>query len=93
MPDGFDRYAIWSARTGCIYWKGAKKDRAKYNYDGGYKYDPATNKVTRVQHVPNVRASTGESSKGIVYGFTRMKKHWALYKQKGYTMGPEMGVA
>ncbi|RYY22230.1 MAG: hypothetical protein EOO04_16260 [Chitinophagaceae bacterium] len=92
-PDGFDRYAIWSARTGCIYWKGAKKDRAKYNYDGGYKYDPATNQIQRVQNVPNVRASTRESSKGIVYGFTQDENNiWAFdtKTEKLTTVGPAM---
>jgi hypothetical protein len=92
-PDGFDRYAIWSSRTGCVYWKGAKKDRAKYNYDGGYKYDPTTNKITRLPQVPNVRAATHESSKGLVYGFTQDDNNIWAFNTKTETLaniGPAM---
>ncbi len=92
-PDGFDRYAILSARTGCVYWKGAKKDRDKYNYDGGYKYDPATNAITKVPQVPNVRASTHESRNGLVYGFTQDDNNIWVFNtktEKLATIGPAM---
>jgi hypothetical protein len=51
---GFERCAILSNATGCIYWDGKK-------------YDPATNEIT-TSSAPSVRSCTVETAAGIVYG-------------------------
>lgn len=51
---GFERCAIFSIITGCLYWDGKK-------------YDPATNAIT-TSNAPSVRSATQETADGIVYG-------------------------
>ncbi|RYZ51090.1 MAG: hypothetical protein EOP49_12500 [Sphingobacteriales bacterium] len=94
VPGGFDRFAILSSSTGCVYWNGITKpggtDAGTRN---GYKYDPATNKISLVADVPVVRACTEETKNGIVYGFTQDNTNlWAFdtRKEKLSTIGPAM---
>ncbi|MHA4844953.1 hypothetical protein ACX0G7_12350 [Flavitalea antarctica] len=94
-PHGFDRYAIFAAGSGCVYWKplAAEKQPTKGQDLRGYKYDPKTNNITRVQEVPVVRACTEETKSGIVYGFTQDNNDlWAFdtRKEKLTTIGPAM---
>jgi hypothetical protein len=90
-PNGFDRYAIWSALTGCVYWKPLPKEHE--GKGNGFKYDPRTNSITTVAEVPVVRACTRETKTGIVYGFTQDNSNlWAFdtRKEKLTTIGPAM---
>jgi hypothetical protein len=95
VPNGFDRYAIFSASSGCVYWKplAGTKQPGKEPDLLGYKYDPETNNITRVKEVPVVRACTGENKDGIVYGFTQDNNDlWAFdtRKEKLSTIGAAM---
>lgn len=71
-PGGFKRYAIFSKRTGCVYWRELPQESENGNIEdfGGRKYDPKTNIITSCPQVPSVRAVTHETKNGIVYGFT-----------------------
>ena len=74
---GFDRYAIFSRPTGCVYWK-------------GHKYDPNTGHVTTAD-VPHVRSATFETADGMVYGTSeRSADIWAfdVHKEKLTQVGP-----
>ena len=63
--DGFDRYAIFSRSTGCVYWNGRK-------------YDPRTQKISRSE-APHVRSATAETKSGVVYGTSHRKARlWAF---------------
>ena len=63
--NGFDRYAIYSKSTGCLYWEGRK-------------YDPHTNEITE-SVAPHVRSATPETPQGIVYGTTHTEADlWAF---------------
>jgi len=53
-PGGFDRCAIFSRSTGCLYWSGKK-------------YDPKTSTIP-ASEAPGVRSATEETPQGIVYG-------------------------
>lgn len=62
---GFDRYCIFAASTGCVYWEGKK-------------YDPETNQVTGSE-VPHVRSATEETADGWVYGTSHREADlWAF---------------
>ncbi len=92
-PGGFDRYAIFSSGTGRVYWKsiGSKTDTAVYS--GGYRYDPKTNLLTRIEGIPRVRACTDESRAGLVYGFSQDNNDlWAFdtKQEKLSVIGPAM---
>jgi hypothetical protein len=60
-PEGFERYAILSQRTGRLYWRAAGTGR-------GLVYDPASNSISESPDVPDVRSATRETPAGIVYG-------------------------
>jgi hypothetical protein len=95
VPNGFDRYAIFSASSGCVFWKplASTGEPGKEQDTRGFKYDPQTNNITRVQGVPVVRACTAENKDGIVYGFTQDNNDiWAFdtRKEKLTTVGPAM---
>ena len=60
-PEGFERYAILSQRTGRLYWRPIGSDR-------GLVYDPRTNAISPSPNVPDVRSATRETAGGIVYG-------------------------
>jgi hypothetical protein len=94
-PNGFDRYAIFSASSGCVYWKPLTVTNTGdlKTEKSGYKYDPKTNNITRVAEVPVVRACTAETKTGIVYGFTQGNNDlWAFdtKKEKFTVIGPAM---
>jgi hypothetical protein len=66
---GFDRYAIFSKSTGCVYWEGRK-------------YDPRTNELT-ASVAPHVRSATPETPQGLVYGTSHyVADLWAFDVQK-----------
>ena len=74
-PVGFQRYAMWAASTGCVYWMPRSENRRagnrKDNEGGagsGKKYDPRTNQITDCPAVPDVRACTRETPDGLIYG-------------------------
>lgn len=69
-PAGFDRYAIFAASTGCVYWRYEVVDdkTKKAVVSEGKKYDPATNQITDCPAVPHVRSASRETPQGIVYG-------------------------
>ena len=80
-PGGFDRCAIFSSSTGCVYWRGLPKTMDGSTEEGtfGRKYDPKTNMITSCPQAPVVRACTQETKDGIVYGFTADNKNlWAF---------------
>lgn len=93
-PNGFDRYAIWSASSGCVYWKPKEENTNNNNAGGtGFKYDPKTNTISPVQNVPVVRTCTEETKNGIVYGFTQDNTNiWAFNTKTEAltTVGPGM---
>jgi hypothetical protein len=93
IAGGFDRYAIFSASTGRVYWKsiGSKSDSTIYS--GGYRYDPKKNSVDRITGVPRVRACTAESATGLVYGFSQDNDDLWVFdtkKEKLSVIGPAM---
>lgn len=91
-PGGFDRYAIWSATSGCVYWR-TKENKNPASGSLGFKYDPRTNSITTVENVPEVRACTEETKDGIVYGFTQDNTNiWAFdtKTEKLRSIGPGM---
>jgi len=92
---GFDRYAIFSRSSGCIYWRGLPKAKEGGTDAGAYgrKYDPRTNLITSCPQVPVVRACTEETKDGIVYGFTQGDRNmWAfdVRNETFKTVGPGM---
>jgi hypothetical protein len=99
-PGGFDRYAIFSKSTGCVYWKTLQKGKEGESNDGessegeqGRKYDPKTNKISTCPQAPVVRACTQETKDGIVYGFTQGNKNMWAFNVKTETLttvGPGM---
>jgi hypothetical protein len=102
-PGGFDRYAIFSPTTGCVYWRGqvgepgpgaaGSKEKRREAPTQGRKYDPKTNQITESAGVPNVRTCTHESKEGLVYGFTQGDKNlWAfdVKTEKTRMLGPGM---
>jgi hypothetical protein len=81
-PGGFNRYAIFSESTGCVFWRELSKgtgDKGDEDF-GGRKYDPKTNRITPCPQAPVVRAVTYETKNGIVYGFTG--SHGGLVENK-----------
>lgn len=82
-PGGFNRYAIFSSSTGCVYWRelSQKSSNVVTEDFGGRKYDPKTNIITPCPQVPVVRAATHESRSGIVYGFTSSNDEFVKNKR------------
>lgn len=67
---GFERCAILSSSTGCIFWDSKK-------------YDPATNEIT-ASNAPSVRSATAETADGIVYGTSQHSADiWAFDAKTG----------
>jgi hypothetical protein len=64
-PDGFDRYAIFARSTGRVYWGTRERTETPAR---GFRYDPATRKITACPSVPHVRACTDETAGGLIYG-------------------------
>jgi hypothetical protein len=79
-PGGFDRYAMFSKSTGCVYWKPLKEKGEDSTVEqGGRKYDPNTNTILPCPEAPVVRACSQETKQGIIYGFTQGNKNmWAF---------------
>lgn len=92
VPQGFDRYAIWSAISGCVYWK--PKEKSDDNQKGkGLKYDPKTNSITAVPILPVVRACTEETKNGLVFGFSQDNNNLWVFNTRTETLtevGPGM---
>ena len=74
-PVGFQRYAMLSSSTGCVYWmprspnsRGGDSEDEESAGGSGKKYDPKTNQITDCPAVQDVRACTRETADGLIYG-------------------------